>query len=536
MLKIIYIYIVLDDFEKVTASTNYNKTYDAVRIFWNKVSGASGYRIYQWTNSGWKTIKTISGNSTFNYRVENLVPGTTYKFKVKAYIKYNGTTYWGTASDTITTKTKTFVVAKVKAKTNFTYSTDAVRINWNKVSGASGYRIYQWTSSGWKTIKTISGNSTFNYRISGLKSGTTYKFKVKAYQKAYGQTYWGTASDTIITTTKPGKVSFTVTAGEEKVTVKWSKVAGATGYKIYYKTSKNGNWIALKSTSGTSFTKTNLDGGRTYYFAVRAYRTVNSKTYYGALTSKTAVPDYKYSLYYIKSSSSVYTTSYAYKATVSGGSWYTGHVDYRYNGYIVIDYMSTEVLIKTSNVSKRSNAKILPTGAIGQYGGSIAGYSACGPTAVAILVNSEKNQSWSKDSLILFSEKNSLNDQGSLRGGGGMTAPKLLSLIKMYSGGKYTAKNIYSSNSTSTLKKQIDNGHRAIVVVQYTSTIVTHYNSGTHFVVICGYEYIDNVLYFYYADPYYGNGGRSLRRVSASVLSKSMGMVVKEPKALIVLN
>lgn len=198
--------------------------------------------------------------------------------------------------------------------------------------------------------------------------------------------------------------------------------------------------------------------------------------------------------------------------------------------------MSSEYLVKKGAVSARSNAKVLPTGTIGQYGGKIAGYAACGPTSVAILVNSEKNELWNKDNLILYSERNYLNNQGSLRSGGGMTAPKLLELIKGFSNSKYTGKNIYSNNCANILKKQIDSNHRAIVVVQYTSTIVTHYNSGTHFVVVCGYEYINGQLYFYYADPYYGNGGRSLLRISASTLQRSMSMVTREPRTLIVLN
>lgn len=74
-------------------------------------------------------------------------------------------------------------------------------------------------------------------------------------------------------------------------------------------------------------------------------------------------------------------------------------------------------------------------------------------------------------------------------------------------------------------------------MVHYTGgEIVTHKNSGTHFVVICGYETINGTLYFYYADPMFGNGGQSLKKVKASTLDTSMKIVTKEPKTLIVLN
>ena len=168
---------------------------------------------------------------------------------------------------------------------------------------------------------------------------------------------------------------------------------------------------------------------------------------------------------------------------------------------------------------------------------SVQGQASCGPTAVAILADWEKGAGWNKDDLIRYSEQNYLNDQGSLRAGGGMTAPKLLKLISGYSGGTLSASNIYGSgDNTQVLKNLIDSGKRAIIVCQYTSYVVTHYSSGTHFIVICGYETIDGVLYFYYADPYYAAGGRSLLRVAASTLSASMSMVAREPRCIVVMN
>lgn len=83
-------------------------------------------------------------------------------------------------------------------------------------------------------------------------------------------------------------MSFKLTAGSKKATIKWSKVTGATGYKVYYKTSKNGSWKCLKTANNktTSYTKTGLKKGKTYYFTVKAYRSVGGKTYNGSFTTK----------------------------------------------------------------------------------------------------------------------------------------------------------------------------------------------------------------------------------------------------------
>ncbi len=331
-------------------------------------------------------------------------------------------------------------------------------------------------------------------------------------------------------------VDFNLTSDSEMAILKWDDICNAEGYNIYYKTLLSDEWILYSSTESTDITIKDLDGGRRYYFSIRAYCTKNSKLYESRYIIRSIVVDYNYCIYSAINDADIYNKDKKACGSIEKDSLYTGYYDYTYDGYIVINYMSTEVLVKSEYVSANENAVILPTGTIGQYGGSIKGYSACGPTAVVILLNSEKHTNWNKDSLILFSEFNNLNDQGSLRKGGGMTDAMLIKLIKMYSGGNYSASNIYDSNSTELLKEQIDNGHRAIVVLQYSGGIVTHYSSKTHFVVICGYEYINNELFFYYADPYYGDGGDSIKIAPAALISESMGMVVKEPKTLIVLN
>ena len=97
---------------------------------------------------------------------------------------------------------------------------------------------------------------------------------------------FATATDTIKTCTKPATVNFTLTAGSKKATVNWSKVTGATGYIVYYKTSANGSWQKLKTTTGTTYTKTGLTSGKTYYFTVKAYKTYNGATYNASFTTK----------------------------------------------------------------------------------------------------------------------------------------------------------------------------------------------------------------------------------------------------------
>nr|MDE6150322.1 fibronectin type III domain-containing protein [Ruminococcus sp.] len=172
-------------------------------------------------------------------------------------------------------------------KVNFNSSANAVKMSWSKVSGATGYRVYKYNTSTkkWQAVANVKGTS---YTFSKLKAGTTYKFTVRAYRTEGGKTYLSPKYSTFTTSTNPATVNFKVTAGSKKATVKWSKVTGATGYKVYYKTSKNGSWKCLKTTNNktTSYTKTGLTKGKTYYFTVKAYRTVSGKTYNGSYATK----------------------------------------------------------------------------------------------------------------------------------------------------------------------------------------------------------------------------------------------------------
>lgn len=157
-------------------------------------------------------------------------------------------------------------------------STDYIKLTWKKVSGATGYRVYQYNSSTgkYKTLKTLTGTS---YTVKNLKAGTTYKFAVKAYTKANGETLWAASSKTLTTATKPATPTVKATAGSGKATLSWSKVTGATGYVVYMM-DEFGDYVKVGSTKKTSYTVTDLDYGKTYNFRVKAYKTAGDKNVY----------------------------------------------------------------------------------------------------------------------------------------------------------------------------------------------------------------------------------------------------------------
>jgi hypothetical protein len=65
-------------------------------------------------------------------------------------------------------------------------------------------------------------------------------------------------------------------------------VTGATGYEIYMSTKKSSGYKKVKTVTSAKtvkYTKSSLKKGKTYYFKVRTYRTVNGKKVYSAYSS-----------------------------------------------------------------------------------------------------------------------------------------------------------------------------------------------------------------------------------------------------------
>lgn len=183
---------------QVTGVNATDVKYTSATLNWKKVSGAKGYRVYVYNAASgkYKKIKTITKNSTTSLDLTGLKAGTTQKYKVRAYKKVNGKNVWGKCCKAYTLTTKSYAPAQIKGVKATKTTKTAVTLTWNKNSKATGYRIYKYNASTkkYEKVTTSAKNSTTTYKVTGLKAGTTYKFKVRGYRNYNGKTYWGTPS------------------------------------------------------------------------------------------------------------------------------------------------------------------------------------------------------------------------------------------------------------------------------------------------------------------------------------------------------
>ncbi len=179
-----------------------------VKISWNKEPNAAGYTVQRYNSSkkAYETVKTVTSGNTLSYTNTGRKIGTTYKYRVRAYGKYNGVTKYGSYSDPVSVKTSSSLKKPVLTAKPYSYTTN--KLSWKKVPGATGYKVQRYNSSTkkWVTVKTINSGSTISYSNTYLNCSTTYKYRVKATATLSGKTVSSYYSDTKAAKTKGSRI------------------------------------------------------------------------------------------------------------------------------------------------------------------------------------------------------------------------------------------------------------------------------------------------------------------------------------------
>lgn len=244
-------------------------TSNGFQISWQSVSGAGGYYLYRKTeDSEWSLITKQTGTS---YVDKSVKAGTRYYYTVKAYS--------GSVKSAHNETGISLIRLSTPALQSVVNATGGVTVKWGKVSGAKGYYVYRKTAnSGWSVVGTIKNGSTVSFTDKTAKNGSSYSYTVKAFEgkttSGYNKT--GLAIKRLST---PSIAS--VTCLTNGVSVKWSKVTGASGYYVYRKIAESG-WTkvgTIKKGSTVSFTDKTAKNGTTYTYTVRAFSGKDTSSY-----------------------------------------------------------------------------------------------------------------------------------------------------------------------------------------------------------------------------------------------------------------
>ena len=268
--------------QKVTLKKTSNDSQGNIKVNWEKVKDAKGYRIYKKDKNGdYKKVADVASDKT-SYIDKSGSIGSKYTYTVRAYKKSGNQYILGDYDKNGVNGQK--IPAKVILATIKNNSKGQVNLTWEKVSGIDGYRVYRKASGeGWKKLKDVTATSITD---TSAKIGVTYSYTVRAYKKINGNLVQGSYDSKGFSGKRVPPTVQLVSAKYQKdkgVVVNWKKTDDCSGYVIYRKDTKSG-WTRLAKVSGkdnvkyTDKVRSNIN---TYKYTVRAYQTVNAKEILG---------------------------------------------------------------------------------------------------------------------------------------------------------------------------------------------------------------------------------------------------------------
>ena len=182
-----------------------------------------------------------------------------------------------------------------------------MKLTWNKVAGASGYRVYEklWDAAKYVYVGTVNGNSVYINNL--FKAGKRYSYKVQAVK---GKTTSAMSAVKSVTAEEGSrKITSRISGKTVKLTLK--AVPTAASYVIRRRTGTSGSFKTVASNvTSTTWTDKSASWSSTYQYRYYAVYKYNSQKMNGsgssAITVKTSAP----------------VTTPKYRALLIGNSYY----------------------------------------------------------------------------------------------------------------------------------------------------------------------------------------------------------------------
>ena len=308
---------------KVKGVTKKTVTASAVKLGWNAVKGASGYIVYRY-DANTEEYTKIKATKKLAMTVKNLTAGKLYRFAVRAYAKTDKK-YYGFYSKVLKVKTlanptpPTPVQPTTQAPTQPTTqptepvlppqtitdlrimeNSGSLVLVWTAVSDATGYEVCLYDEqTKTYTPKQETASNLVTISSWDLKEGDNM-FAVRAYRADAAGKLYGDYSNTVnynrpslLESPAPGSVAKVTglkwAVNGRDISFNWNAVEGATGYELAQFDETTQEYQLKAGVVSTSAPLTNLEEGKVYQFAVRAYVLENGEKTYGAYSDPVSI-------------------------------------------------------------------------------------------------------------------------------------------------------------------------------------------------------------------------------------------------------
>ena len=266
-------------------------TRNSVTISWD--DPYSGYSYYK-TTAYRVYVGTIDANYNYNYvlyetlpasqrsiQINNLPAGCERKIKIEydyisEYSSTPHTLYMGEYIRTLPGKVTGLRQAR------WYYWMKSFDATWDEQTGVDGYQYIVKTNKN-KTKASGTAKYSNSFSVDKISNSVVYSGRVRAYSTINGVKYYGPWSDTAYFMTQPQITKAKISGN--KLSVKWKKVGGATGYDVYVSTKKASGYKKVKSVSSRTTSATIKKLGtkkfskkKTYYVYIVTKKTVKGRT------------------------------------------------------------------------------------------------------------------------------------------------------------------------------------------------------------------------------------------------------------------
>jgi hypothetical protein len=277
-----------------TAASN-----SSINLSWNANASNSailGYTYAYATNSSFSgaTYVYVHGNGSNSTTRGGLATATTYWVKIKAEGTSDALDSPFGSAVTVTTMPASLSASAVSSsQINLSWSGNATNAN------ITGYTLAIADNSSYNgaVYRYVNGAGSTSYSNTGLISGTTYYYKVKAEgtSDGYDSAFTGTVSATTSSNppNPPSNLAASVVSTSQ-IDLSWTdNSTNETGFELKRATdsgfTQNVVWIG--AIQGTTYSNTGLNSATTYYYKVRAQGTSGDSTYSNTVSAATLSSD-----------------------------------------------------------------------------------------------------------------------------------------------------------------------------------------------------------------------------------------------------